>query len=184
LAGPVTLTAMKPSYSTALLVGAVTGIVLAVALTLYVGSTGGIPSVDAVVEGSRIVPVFAPPASSLWIMVILTCAIGGFVAATTTRAVARVVAPDVNATSLVVIATLGIVIAPVVGMAVFPLGAIVLGSISEGIVTLSVIQLVALALITGFAAGGFVVWLSYILARPPTPAEDTSIHVDTADRSA
>jgi hypothetical protein len=175
---------MKPSYSTALLVGAVTGIVLAIALTLYVGATGGIPSVDAVVEGSRVVPVFAVPASSLWIMVILASALGGLVAATTTKAVTRVIAPDANATSLAVIATLGVVIAPVVGMAVFPLGAIVLGSISEGIVTLSVIQVISLSLVIGFVAGGFVVWLSYILARPPAVTEDPSIHLDTVDRSA
>lgn len=175
---------MKPSYSTALLVGAITGIVLALSLTLYVGATGGVPSVDAVVEGSRVVPVFAPPASSLWIMVILTSAFGGFVAAASTKAITRVIDPDAKAASLAVIAALGVLIAPVVGMAVFPLGAVVLGSISEGVVTLSVIQLVTLAVIVGFTAGGFVVWLSYILARPPKVKEDPSIHADTMDRSA
>jgi hypothetical protein len=175
---------MKPSYGTALVVGAVTGVVLAVSLTLYVGATGGVPSVDAVVDGTRIVPVFAPPASSLWIMVILTSALGGFVAAVTTTAIARVIDPDAKAASLVIIGTLGVIVAPVIGMAVFPIGAIVLGAISEGIVTLSVIQVVALALIVGFVAGAFIVWLSYILARPPMVKEDTSIHLDTADRSA
>jgi hypothetical protein len=44
--------------------------------------------------------------------------------------------------------------------------------------------MVSLALITGFVAGGFVVWLSYVLARPPMDTADTSIHVDMADRSA
>ncbi len=175
---------MKPSYTTALVVGAVTGIVLAVSLTLYVGATGGIPSVDAVVDGTRIVPVFAPPASSLWIMVILMSALGGFVAAATTTAIARVIDPDAKAASLAIIGTLGVIVAPVIGMTVFPIGAITLGSITDGIVTLSVIQTVALALIVGFVAGGIVVWLSYILARPPMVDEDTSIHLDTADRSA
>jgi len=175
---------MKPSYSTALLAGAITGIVLAISLTLYVGATGGIPSVDGVLDNSRVVPVFAPPASSLWIMVIPTSAFGGLVAATTTRGIARVIEPEAITASLAVIATLGIIIAPVVGMAVFPLGAIVLGTISEGVVTLSVIQMISLALITGFAAGGFIVWLSYILARPPVVTEDPSIHVGTVDRSA
>ena len=37
-----TLAVVKPSYSTALLVGAVTGLVIALSLTLYVGATGGI----------------------------------------------------------------------------------------------------------------------------------------------
>ena len=176
--------AMKPSYATSLVVGAVTGIVLAISLTLYVGATGGIPSVDAVVDGTRIVPVFATPASSLWIMVILTSALGGLVAAVTTKAIARVIDPDAKAVSLAIIATLGAVIAPVIGMAVFPIGAIALGSITEGVVTLSVIQIVALALIVGLVAGAFIVWLSYILARPPSVTEDPAIHLDTADRSA
>jgi uncharacterized membrane-anchored protein len=95
-----------------------------------------------------------------------------------------VIDPDAKAASLVSIGTLGVIVAPVIGMAVFPIGAIVLGAISEGIVTLSVIQVVALALIVGFVAGAFIVWLSYILARPPMVKEDTSIHLDTADRSA
>lgn len=175
---------MKASYLTALLVGAVTGLVLALTLILYVGATGGVPSVNAVVDGSRVVPVFAPSASSLWITVILACAFGGFVAAVATKATTRVIDPDASSASLGVIATLGLVIAPVIGMAVFPLGAVVLGTIEEGTVTLSVVQMVSLALTTGFVAGGLVVWLSYILARPPIVKEDPAIHVDMVDRSA
>lgn len=175
---------MKPSYSIALLIGAVTGLVLALTLLLYVGATGGVPTVNAVVDGSRVIPVFAPSASSLWITVILASAFGGFVAAAATKGTARVIDPNTTSASLWVIATLGIVIAPIIGMAVFPLGAVVLGTIEEGVVTLSVIQMVSLALITGFVAGGFIVWLSYILARPPMAKEDASILVDTVDRSA
>ena len=180
----VTLPSMKPSYSIALLVGAVTGLVLALSLVLYVGATGGVPSVDAVVDGSSVVPVFAPSASSLWIAVILACAVGGLIAAAATKATARVIDPDAHTASLGVIVTLGVVIAPVIGMAVFPIGAAVLGTIEEGTVTLSVIEMVALALTTGLVAGGFIVWLSYVLARPPVPKEDTSIRFDTVDRSA
>jgi hypothetical protein len=175
---------MKPSYSIALLVGAVTGIVLALSLMLYVGATGGVPTVNAVVDGTRVVPVFAPAASSLWITVILACAFGGFIAAAATKATSRVIDPDAHSASLGVIASLGVVIAPIVGMAVFPLGAVALGTIEEGTVTLSVVQMVSLALITGFVAGGFVVWLSYVLARPPAVKEDASIQRGMVDRSA
>jgi hypothetical protein len=175
---------MKPSYLTALLIGAVTGLVLALSLTLYVGATGGIPSVNAVVDGTRVVPVFAPPASAFWIMVILTSAFGGLIAAVATKAVARAIDPDARSASLAVIAPLGIVVAPVIGMAVFPLGTLMLGSIEEGTVTLSVVQLVALASLTGLVAGGLIVWFSYILARPPQVQEDADIHMDMADRSA
>jgi hypothetical protein len=175
---------MKPSYITAFIVGALTGVVLALSLMLYVGATGGVPSVSAVVDGTRVVPVFAAPASALWIMVILASAFGGFVAAAATKAVSRAIDPDAASASLAVIAPLGIVVAPVIGMAVFPLGVVVLGSIDEGTTTLGVVEMVALAGLTGLVAGGLVVWLSYILARPPIAQEDTSIHMDMVDRSA
>lgn len=175
---------MKPSYLTALLVGAVTGLVLALSLTLYVAATGAIPTVDAVVEGSNVVPVFAPPASALWIMVILTAGVGGVIAAVATKAVARAIDPDAPSASLAIIAPLGFVVGAVIGMAVFPLGALVLGSIEQGTVTLSVVQLISLASITGLVAGGLIVWFSYILARPPQIDEDEEIHMDLVDRSA
>ncbi len=179
-----TLASMKPSYTVALIVGAVTGLVLALSLTLYVGGTGGVPSVDAIVEGSRVVPVFASAASALWIVLILSTAVGGLLAAVVTKAVARTIDPDAQSASLGIIAPLGMVVAPVIGMAVFPLGVTVVGSISEGTVTISVVEMVVLASIVGIVAGGFVVWLSYVLARPPVAKEDTTIHMDMVDRSA
>lgn len=175
---------MKPNYFAALVVGAVTGLVLALTLVLYVGATGGVPSVNAIIDGTRVIPVFAPPASALWIMVILTSAFAGFVSAVSTKAVASVIDPEAQSASLAVIAPLGILIAPVIGMAIFPLGVIVLGSIDEGAATLGVVDLVVLAGFTGFTVGGLVVWFSYILARPPAAKTDTSLHPDTADRSA
>lgn len=175
---------MKPSYLTALVVGAVTGLVLALSLMLYVGATGGVPSVGAVSDGTRLIPKFTVPSSALWIMVVLASAGGGLVAATTTSAISRVIDPDAESASLAVTAPLGMVIAVVIAMAVFPLGAIVLGFVDEGTVTLSVIQMIALASATGLVAGGLIVWLSYILARPPTAEADTSLHMDMADRSA
>ena len=120
---------MKPSYITALIVGALTGLVLALSLMLYVGATGGVPSVDAVVEGTKVVPVFAAPASALWITVILASALGGLVAATSTRAVARAIDPGAASASLAIIAPLGAVVAAVIGMSVFPLVAGLLGKI-------------------------------------------------------
>jgi len=175
---------MKPSYFTALLIGAVTGVVLALSLTLYVAATGGIPSVDAVVDGSRVVPVFAPPASALWIIVILTSGVGGLIVAVATKAVARAIDPDAESASLAVIAPLGFVVGTVIGMAVFPLGTLVLGTIEQGTATLSVVQLVSLAAVTGLVAGGLIAWFSYILARPPHVEADESIHMDLVDRSA
>ncbi len=175
---------MKPSYLTALIIGAVTGLVLALSLTLYVAATGAIPSVDAVVDGSRVVPVIAPPASALWIIVVLASGVGGLIAATATKAVARAIDPDARSASLAIIAPLGFVVGAVIGMAVFPLGTLVLGTIEQGTVTLSVVQLVSLASITGLVAGGLIVWFSYILARPPQTEDDETIHMDLVDRSA
>jgi hypothetical protein len=175
---------MKPSYTTALVVGALTGLVLALSLMLYVGATGGIPSVNAVVDGSRVIPVFAPSASSLWIVLIVTSSVGGLIAATVTRAIARSIAPDSAAAPLWIVASLGMIVAPVVAMAIFPLGVMALGSLDGGVVTLSVVQVVSLAAITGLFSGSAIVWLSYILTRHPEAEEDTSIHMVTVDRSA
>lgn len=175
---------MKPSYLTALVVGSLTGGFLAIALMLYAGATGGVPSVDAVPDGSLFVPVFSPPASSLWSMVILLGAFGGFVVATGTRAVARIIDPDAPSVSAALIATLGTLTAPIIGMTVFPLGVIVLGSIEEGTVTIGVIEMSILTGIAGLVAGGLIAWLSYVLARPPADEADTSLHMDMVDRSA
>ena len=179
-----TLPPMKPSYTAALVVGAMTGLVLALALMLYVGATGGIPSVNAVLDGSRVVPVFAPSASSLWIVLILTSSVGGLIAATVTRTVALLIEPDSAAAPLWIVASLGIIIAPIVAMAIFPLGVMALGSLDGGVVTLSVVQITALAAITGLFAGSAIVWLSYILTRHPEAEEDPLIHMVTVDRSA
>lgn len=175
---------MKPSYLTALIVGAITGLVLALALTLFVGATGGLPSITAVQDGTRVMPVFAPPASALWFMVILASAVGGFVTAAVTRAVARVIDPDASSASLAVIAPLGSAVAAVVGMSVFPLGSVVFGAISEGTVTLTVVELLALAGVTGLVAGAVIAWSSYVLARPPVASEDKALLPATIDRSA
>jgi len=175
---------MKPSYATALVIGAVSGLVLGLSLMLYAASTGGVPSVNALVQGDSVVPVFAVPASALWVVVILTGAFGGLIAAIATKAVARAIDPDAASASLVVIAPLGAVIAAIISMTVFPLGSVVFGSIDEGIVTLGVVAMVGLAGATGAVAGGFIVWLSYILARPPSTETDTSLLAETADRSA
>ena len=175
---------MKPSYTAALVVGALTGLVLALSLMLYVGATGGIPSVNAVVDGGRVIPVFDPPASTLWIVLIVTSSVGGLIAATVTRTVALLIDPDSAAAPLWIVASLGIIIAPVVAMAIFPLGTVALGSLDGGVVTLSVIHVVVLASLTGLFAGSAIVWLSYILTRHPEAEEDPSIHMVTADRSA
>lgn len=175
---------MKPSYTTALIVGAVTGLVLALALMLFVGATGGVPSMGAIVEGDQVVPVFAPPASAMWLTVLVAGAIGGLVASIATKAVSRVIDPDSESASLGVIAPLGLVIAPVIAMAVFPLGIVTLGDIADGRASIGVVRMVLLSGLVGLVAGGIIVWLSYILARPPVTAEDDSLHAETVDRSA
>lgn len=175
---------MKPSYTTALVIGTVSGLILGLSLMLYAASTGGVPSVNAIVQGDAVVPVFAVPASALWVVVILTSAVGGLVASIGTKAVSRAIDPDTVSASLTVIAPLGALVAAIISMAVFPLGSVILGSIDDGIVTLGVVAMVGLAGLAGAVAGGFVVWLSYILARPPSHETDTSLRQETADRSA
>lgn len=175
---------MKRSNGMALGIGASSGLILALALMLYASATGGIPSVGATLDSTGIVPVFTPAASALWIAVILAASFGGFVLAAATRAVTRVIDPEATSAAFALVAVVGMVVAPVVAMAAFPLGTIVFGSIDNGTVSLGVAEMVWLTAAVGILAGAMVVWLAYILARPPVEEADLGLLSDTADRSA
>jgi hypothetical protein len=166
---------MKPSYSTAVVIGALSGLVIALALFTFVAASGGIPSLEVALDGADIVPTFAASASATWTMIVLSSAVGGTIIAAVTYAVARVIEPEASVAPLIVVASLGAVVAPVVGMVMFPLGVTVMGSIDDGNAVIGVADMVLLAATTGLVAGGSVAWLSYILTRPTVPAIDTEL---------
>lgn len=166
---------MKPNYFAALVIGGVTGLVMALALSSFFAATGAVPSLGAEVDGSDIIPTFSPAASATWMIVILAGLTGGAVLATITRAVARVIAPESHSASLGVIASIGAGIAATVSMVVFPLGITVTGSITDGHAVIAVTEFVLLAAITGLIGGAAVAWISYLLARPSTPADDPEL---------
>ncbi|HSJ72319.1 MAG TPA: hypothetical protein VLA29_11815 [Acidimicrobiia bacterium] len=166
---------MKPSYGSAFGVGAIVGLVVAVAGTLFVGATGGISKLAVTGEGASIEPVFAVPASALWIVTIVAAAVIGTVLAVVTAAIARVIDPDTSGVGLWVIAPLGATVGGVVAFAVFPLGVTGLGTLQDGMATISVGAMVALAAIAGLAGGSVIVWQSYIMARPPVGVPDPDL---------
>jgi hypothetical protein len=166
---------MKPSYSSAFGVGAVVGLVLGAVAMLFVGATGGLPKLGIEGEGEAVTTVFAVPASALWIVTILVSAVAGVILAVATRGVARVIDPDAASITLWIITPVGAIVGGVIAFAVFPLGVSLLGSLAEGVATVSVADMVALALVTGVAGGSIVVWSSYVMARPPQPGEDPEL---------
>ena len=166
---------MKPNYTAALVIGGVTGLVMALALFTFFAASGAVPSLGVELDGSDVIPTFSAAASATWMIVILSGLVGGTVIAIMTRVVARVIEPEGKSVSLGVIASLGAVVAPTVAMVVFPLGITVLGSVSEGSAIIGVADFVILAAVTGLLAGGSVAWISYILARPSTPAKDPEL---------
>lgn len=166
---------MKPSYTTSFIVGAVSGLVLAVVLATYVAATGGVPSLTAVLEGSDVVPTIAPAASSMWITVIIAGLIGGFILAAATKAIASVIDPEAATASVTVIGSVGAVVGATVAIVVMPLGVTVLGSITDGAAIIGVADLFILTAIAGLVGGGSVVWLSYVLARQPEPKDDPEL---------
>lgn len=166
---------MKPNYSTAIVIGAVSGLVISLALFTFVAASGGISSLEIELDGADVIPTFAASASATWTMVVLASLGGGAIIATATYATARVIEPEAAAAPLIVVASLGAVIAAVVGMVVFPLGVTVMGSISEGNAVVGVGDMVVLTAMVGLVSGGSIAWLSYILTRPPTPAVDTEL---------
>ncbi len=165
---------MKPSYITATVVGAVSGLVIALALFTLVAATGAIPSLTAVPQGSRVVPTFQPAASATWQLVVLSGLVGGAVVAIITRAVGRVIEPE-SKSSLAVVIPLGALLGAIGAMAILPLGISVLGSIDQGAVVIGVADFVVLAGLAGLVAGGIVAWITYVIVRPPAYKEDTEL---------
>lgn len=166
---------MKPSYTSAFAVGAVVGLVLAAAGTLFAGAAGGVPKLGVTGEGSVLDPVFSVPASALWWVVILLSAALGLILAMATRAIARVIDPDAASVSLWVIAPLGAIVGGVVAFAVFPLGVSGFGTLQDGVATVSIAEMMLLSGIVGVASGAVITWQSYIMTRPPTTEDDPEL---------
>lgn len=166
---------MKPSYTMSLIVGAVTGLIGAIAAFVFVAAMGGVPSLNPAIDTGNVEPVFSVAASTLWSMTIIAGAGIGIVLAIATKAVARVIDPDATSNSLLIIAPLGAVVGAVVGIVVFPLGSGIVGTIAEGTVTVTVTDMIAMVAIAGTLGGAAVVWQSYILSRPPEHEPDPDL---------
>jgi hypothetical protein len=169
---------MKPSYGSALGLGAVVGLVLSMAAMLFVGATGGVPKLDVVGTGSRVDPSFAVPASALWIVAILAAAGCGIVLAIGTRGIARIIDPDSRGVPVAVNAAVGAVVAGILTFAIFPLGVSLLGSLQDGVATVSVVEMALMTATLGVVGGAIIVWLSYLMSRPPQPTEDPELLLD------
>lgn len=165
---------MKPSYLTATVVGAVSGLVIALSIFTFAAAAGAIPSLTAEIQGSQVVPTFEPAASATWQIVVLSGLIGGMLIAIITRAVGRVLDPD-SQSSLAVVVPLGAFLGAVGAMAIIPLGISVLGSVDGGLVIIGVADFVVLAALAGLVAGGIVAWITYVIVRPPAYKEDAEL---------
>lgn len=158
-----------------LVIGAVTGVVIALALFTFVAASGAVRTLMTELDGADVVPTFAPSASATWIMVILAGLAGGALIATVTRTASRVIDPGTPSAPGAIIVSLGAVIGATIAMVVYPLGITVLGSITEGNAVIGVADFVVLTAVAGLIAGAGVAWFSYILARPSAPAEDPEL---------
>jgi len=166
---------MKPSYGSALGIGAIVGAILALSALVFVAATGGVSKLIVIGEGASIEPAFAVPASAFWMVSILVAAVLGMVLAVITRAISAVIDPDSTGAPIWLIAVLGFIVGGVVAFAVFPLGITLLGTVQDGLATASVADLTLLTAIAGLAGGSVICWQSYIMARPPQPKEDTDL---------
>ncbi len=169
---------MKPSYGSAFAVGAIAGLILAMAFALFAGATGGVPKLDTTGQGSSLEAAFAVPASAMWIVTLVLGAVGGAILAIVTVAVAKVIDPEAAGAPMLIVAPLGAVVGAVIAFAVLPLGVTVVGSVQDGIATASVAALTGLVAAVGLVGGAGVVWLSYILTRPPQAHPDPELLAD------
>ncbi len=170
-----TIVAMKPSYSTSAIVGAVTGLIVAVAILLFVGSLGAVSYLNPSIETGSVDPVFSIPASALWSMTLIAGLGGGTLLAAATYGIARILDPDAQPVSSAVVVVVGAIVGATVAITVMLVGAGILGTVADGVATITVVQMVVLTAIIGLAGGASVVWLSYILARPPIHETDPEL---------
>ena len=170
-----TIVAMKPSYSTSIVIGAVTGLVIATAILLFVASLGGVSHLNPSIETGSVDPVFSIPASALWMMTLVAGFCGGAVLSAITFGIARVLDPDATPVSSVIVVLVGATVGATVAITVMLLGAGIFGTVADGIATVTVVQMVVFAAIIGIAGGATVTWLSYILARPPVYETDPDL---------
>jgi hypothetical protein len=166
---------MKPSYSTSFLVGAVAGLVVAISILLFVGSLGGVSFLNPSIETGSVDPVFSIPASALWMMTLIAGFAGGAVVSGVTFGIARVIDPDATPVSSVIVILTGATVGATVAIVVMLLGAGILGTVADGVATVTVVQMVTFTAVIGLSGGGTVAWLSYVLARPPVYEADPDL---------
>ncbi len=166
---------MKPSYGTSLVVGALAGLFIALAMFLFLASLGAVSSLQPAIETNSVEPVFSIPASSLWWFTIITGIVGGTLLSAITAAVAGVIDPDASPAPLWLNLPLGAIVGAVIGVVVFPLGVTVIGTTAEGIATVTVTGMIVLLATAGVLGGAIVAWQSYLLARPPVHGEDPEL---------
>jgi len=166
---------MTPNYRTSFLVGAVTGLVVAMATLLFVASLGGISDLNPSIETQAVDPVFSIPASALWMMTAISGFAGGAILSAVTFGIARVIAPATRPLHPSLVILTGATIGATVAIATMLLGAGILGTIADGIATIPVAQMVILTAVIGTVGGAVVVWLSYVLARPPVYKTDPEL---------
>lgn len=166
---------MKPSYNTSFVLGAVSGLVVSIAILLFVASLGGVSYLNPSIDTGSVDPVFSTPASALWSMTLLAGFAGGALLSAVTFGVARVIDPEATPLSYVIVVLVGATVGAVVAISVMLLGAGILGTVADGIVTVTVVQMVVFTAVIGIAGGATVTWLSYILARPPVYESDPDL---------
>ena len=166
---------MKPSYSTSFVVGGVAGLVVAIAILLFVGSLGGVSNLNPSIDTGSVDPVFSIPASALWTMTLIAGFAGGAALSATTFGIARVIDPDTKPVPSTIVVSVGAIVGATAAISVMLLGAGVLGTVADGVATVTVAQMVIFTAVIGLAGGSLVTWISYILARPPVYEDDPEL---------
>jgi hypothetical protein len=153
----------------AVALGALTGGFLALgAMALVVGNVA-IDTVDAVVLSqatSRVRPTFAASAGAVYTLVIVLGALAGIVIGLIAYLLAREIDPDRERFPLRYLLAVAAVTSAVVAYAGLRTGVGAVGSITAGVVTLSVFRATVVAVVTGAAAGAATAFTMHVLVEP------------------
>ena len=159
--------ARKPALT--MLLGAVTGTLIALGMVAFFGGFTALTTVSVVQDQSTVAaePVFVATQGGLWLLVLFGGALGGMVISAFTYGLGRMLEPDAGRFPLRFLIPGAMALSAAMSYATMRLGITLAGDLTtEGTVVVPVVWTVVIAMLAGVIAGGITTPIVDTLARP------------------
>jgi hypothetical protein len=157
----------KPVLS--LLLGAVAGALIAIGFMAFFGGFTALTTVSLLTDPGSFAaqPVFVASQGAMWLLILFSGAVGGFIIAALTYGFGRILEPDAGKFPLRYLIPGAMVLSAAMAYAAVRLGATIAGDVAnDGSVTVPVASMIVIAVIAGLVAGGATTPIVDALARP------------------